>query len=54
MKYGKQLGGFGIELLYPGAVLPQSNDTGIAGFGRIDHAIVSPGTLIQIIPLVKK
>lgn len=31
IKYGKQHGGFGIEILYPGVVLSNSEDTGIAG-----------------------
>lgn len=50
IKYGKQHGGFGIEILYPGIILPHSNDTGIAGIGRIDQAKVAPGTLIPMHP----
>jgi redox-sensitive bicupin YhaK (pirin superfamily) len=50
IKYGKQHGGFGIEILYPGIILPNSNDTGIAGIGRIDQAKVTPGTLIPMHP----
>lgn len=52
MKYGKQRGGFGIEILYPGLIFPNSNDTGIAGIGRIDQAKVTPGTLIPMHPHV--
>jgi hypothetical protein len=33
-KPGKQVGGFGIQILYPGTVLPNSNDTGFATIGR--------------------
>ena len=50
VKYGKQRGGFGIEILYPGLIFPNSNDTGIAGIGRIDQAKVTPGTLIPMHP----
>lgn len=50
IKYGKQHGGFGIEILYPGIILPDSGDTGIAGIGRIDQAKVTPGTLIPMHP----
>ena len=46
IKYGKQHGGFGIQILYPGLVLPQLNDTGFATIGRIDHARIKAGTLI--------
>ncbi|HDY8959227.1 TPA: pimeloyl-CoA dehydrogenase, partial [Klebsiella pneumoniae] len=38
-------GGFGIEILWPGMV-QHSEDSGIGGIGRIDHANVSPGTVI--------
>lgn len=50
VKFGKQQGGFGIEILYPGILFPESNDTGIATIGRIDHARVMPGTLIPMHP----
>ena len=50
IKYGKQRGGFGIQILYPGLALPQLNDTGISTLGRIDHARISPGTLIPMHP----
>jgi len=50
IKYGKKHGGFGIEILYPGNILPESNDTGIATIGRIDQAKVTPGTLISMHP----
>jgi hypothetical protein len=49
-KFGKQHGGFGIQILYPGTVRPESEDTGIATIGRIDHAKVNPGTLIPMHP----
>lgn len=42
-------GGFGIEILWPGKV-QQSDDSGIGGIGRIDHANVSPGTVISMHP----
>lgn len=50
VKFGKQHGGFGIEILYPGIPFPEANDTGIATIGRIDHAIIMPGTLIPMHP----
>lgn len=49
-RMGRQRGGFGIQILYPGLSLPQSTDTGFATIGRIDHAKISPGTLIQMHP----
>jgi quercetin 2,3-dioxygenase len=49
-KLGKQHGGFGIQILYPGTATPESDDTGIATIGRIDHAKVNPGTLIPMHP----
>ncbi|HZG25717.1 MAG TPA: pirin family protein [Chitinophagaceae bacterium] len=45
-KITKQHGGFGIEILYPGAVTPNAKDTGIGTIGRIDQAKVMPGTLV--------
>jgi redox-sensitive bicupin YhaK (pirin superfamily) len=50
LKFGKKHGGFGIEILYPGTIVPDSDDTGIATIGRIDQAIVTPGTLIPMHP----
>jgi redox-sensitive bicupin YhaK (pirin superfamily) len=50
LKYGKQHGGFGIQILYPGLALPQLNDTGISTIGRIDHARIAPGSLIPMHP----
>lgn len=38
IKYGRQHGGFGIQILYPGLVKPKLNDTGLYTVGRIDHA----------------
>ncbi len=50
IKYGKQHGGFGIQILYPGLIKPQLNDTGLYTIGRIDHARITPGTLIPMHP----
>lgn len=50
IKYGKQHGGFGIQILYPGLILPQLNHTGFSTIGRIDHARITPGTLIPMHP----
>jgi redox-sensitive bicupin YhaK (pirin superfamily) len=49
-KLSKQHGGFGIQILYPGTVMPNKNDTGIGTIGRIDQAKVMPGTLIPMHP----
>jgi len=49
-KLRKQHGGFGIDILYLGLLLPELNDTGIGTIGRIDHARVMPGTLIPMHP----
>ncbi len=50
IKYGKQHGGFGIQILYPGLIRSQLNDSGFATIGRIDHARITPGTLIPMHP----
>jgi quercetin 2,3-dioxygenase len=50
IKYGKQQGGFGIQILFPGKIRPQLQDTGFATLGRIDHAKITPGTLIPMHP----
>jgi quercetin 2,3-dioxygenase len=50
IKYGKQHGGFGIQILYPGLIRPELNDTGFSTIGRIDHARINPGTLIPMHP----
>lgn len=50
IKYGKQHGGFGIQILYPGLIRPQLNDSGFSTIGRIDHARITPGTLIPMHP----
>ena len=50
IKYGKQHGGFGIQILYPGLIRPQLKDTGFSTLGRIDHAKITPGTLIPMHP----
>jgi redox-sensitive bicupin YhaK (pirin superfamily) len=49
-KLGKQVGGFGIQILYPGKALPNSMDTGFATIGRIDQAKVIPNTLVPMHP----
>ena len=41
IKYGKQRGEFGIQILYPGLIRPTLNDTGFATLGRIDHARIT-------------
>ena len=50
IKYGKQHGGFGIQILYPGLIQPGLQDTGFSTIGRIDHARITPGTLIPMHP----
>lgn len=50
IKYGKQHGGFGIQILYPGLIRPELEDTGFSTIGRIDHARITPGTLIPMHP----
>jgi redox-sensitive bicupin YhaK (pirin superfamily) len=50
IKYGKQHGGFGIQILYPGLVRPALKNTGLFTIGRIDHARIAPGTLIPMHP----
>lgn len=50
IKYGRQHGGFGIQILYPGLIRPQLKDSGFATLGRIDHARITPGTLIPMHP----
>ncbi len=50
IKYGKRHGGFGIQILYPGLIRPELNDSGFSTIGRIDHARINPGTLIPMHP----
>ncbi|WP_298741482.1 pirin family protein [uncultured Chitinophaga sp.] len=50
IKYGKRHGGFGIQILYPGLIRPQLNDSGFSTIGRIDQARITPGTLIPMHP----
>jgi redox-sensitive bicupin YhaK (pirin superfamily) len=50
IKYGKQHGGFGIQILYPGLIRTELQDTGFSSIGRIDHARITPGTLIPMHP----
>ena len=50
IKYGKQHGGFGLQILYPGLIRPQLNDSGFSTLGRIDHTRITPGTLIPMHP----
>ena len=50
IKRGRQVGGFGIEILYPGLALDQG-DSGIGAIGQIDQARGSrSGTLIKMHP----
>jgi redox-sensitive bicupin YhaK (pirin superfamily) len=49
IKFSKQHGGFGIEVLYPGKAM-DSSDTGFGTIGRIDQAKVLPGTLVPMHP----
>ena len=48
-KISRKRGDFGIQILWPGQALAGA-DTGIGTIGRIDHAHVSPGTLILMHP----
>jgi hypothetical protein len=48
-KVGKQHGGFGIDILFPGQALG-TTDSGLGTLGRIDHAHVRPGTLVPMHP----
>lgn len=50
VKLSKQHGGFGIQVLYPGLINPDTTDTGLGTIGRIDHARITPGTLIPMHP----
>jgi quercetin 2,3-dioxygenase len=50
IKYGKQYGGFGIQILYPGLIRPQLNDTGFSTLGRIDHARIRSGSIVPMHP----
>lgn len=50
IKYGRQHNGFGVQILYPGLAKPQLIDTGFHTIGRIDHARITPGTLIPMHP----
>ena len=49
IKSGRQVNGFSIEILLPGASL-DNGDSGIGAIGRIDHARVTPGTVIHMHP----
>ncbi|UXT00403.1 pirin family protein [Agrobacterium tumefaciens] len=49
LKRGHRAGGFGIEILFPGATLGQG-DSGIGAIGRIDQARIRPGTVIAMHP----
>jgi len=48
-KIVKKNGGFGIEILFPGKGI-SSDDSGIGTIGRIDQAVVMPGTLVPMHP----
>lgn len=43
-------GGFRIEILFPGAPLGSTRDSGIGTIGRVDDAQVQPGTLVEMHP----
>jgi redox-sensitive bicupin YhaK (pirin superfamily) len=49
LKISKQHGGFGIEILFPGQAVGHK-DSGLGTIGRIDHAKITPGTLIPMHP----
>ncbi len=49
IKHKHGSGGFGIEILHPGLAL-NNGDSGIGAIGRIDHARVTPGTVIAMHP----
>jgi redox-sensitive bicupin YhaK (pirin superfamily) len=42
-------GGFGIEILHPGAAT-RGGDSGLGALGRIDHAHVTQGTVVRMHP----
>jgi redox-sensitive bicupin YhaK (pirin superfamily) len=48
IKYGKRHGGFGMQILYPGLIHKELNDTGFFTIGRIDHIRIKPGTFIPM------
>lgn len=48
-KIDHQVGGFHIQILYPGTALG-ATDTGIGTIGRLDHANILPGTHIPMHP----
>lgn len=49
MKQGHSADGFGVEVLFPGAVLNEG-DSGVGAIGRIDHARMMPGTVVHMHP----
>lgn len=49
MKRKHKVGGFGIEILFPGLRL-NAGDSGIGAIGRIDQARITPGTTIPMHP----
>jgi redox-sensitive bicupin YhaK (pirin superfamily) len=49
MKRQHSVGGFGIEILFPGLRL-KTGDSGIGAIGRIDQARITPGTTIAMHP----
>ncbi len=46
----KKVGNSHIKILYPGVAIENSNDSGIASLGRIDHANISVATTIKMHP----
>lgn len=49
MKRRHLVDGFGIEILFPGLGL-NKGDSGIGAIGRIDHARITPGTVVPMHP----
>lgn len=46
----KKIGNAHIKILYPGNVIENSTDSGLASIGRIDHANISSATTIKMHP----
>ncbi|WP_206615084.1 pirin family protein [Mesobaculum littorinae] len=49
MKRRHGSGGFGVEILHPG-LSERSGDSGIGALGRLDHARVTEGTVVEMHP----
>ncbi|MCA4776484.1 pirin family protein [Empedobacter stercoris] len=46
----RKVGNSHIKILYPGSIIENSNDSGVASIGRIDHANISGATTIKMHP----